>query len=95
MKWLSNFVEHCSIHRISIPAYAIEQQWWQSGVPKKWDVINVINIKKLCSLFSMACHYVALCQELVDTAVNGRPSLFRIYSVHQMETSPSHALLVY
>jgi hypothetical protein len=21
-------------HRISIPAYAVEQQWWQSGVPK-------------------------------------------------------------
>jgi hypothetical protein len=27
--------------------------------------------------------------------VNGRPSLFRIDSVHQMETSLSHALLVY
>jgi hypothetical protein len=22
------------VHRISIAAYAIEQQWWQSGVPK-------------------------------------------------------------
>jgi hypothetical protein len=24
----------CSHHRISIAAYAVEQQWWQSGVPK-------------------------------------------------------------
>jgi hypothetical protein len=29
------------------------------------------------------------------TPVNGRPSLFRIDSVHQMATSLSHALLVY
>jgi hypothetical protein len=62
---------------------------------KKWDVINVINIQKWCSLFSKACHYVAVFQEFDDTPVNDRPSLFRIYSVHQMETSPSHALLVY
>jgi hypothetical protein len=27
--------------------------------------------------------------------LNGRPSLFRIDSAHQMETSLSHALLVY
>jgi hypothetical protein len=40
-----------------------------------------------------ACHYVALFQ-FVDTPVNG-PSLFRIDSVHRMETSLSHALLVY
>jgi hypothetical protein len=24
----------CNVHRISIPAYAIEQQWWQLGVSK-------------------------------------------------------------
>jgi hypothetical protein len=24
----------CFSHRISIPAYAIEQRWWQPGVPK-------------------------------------------------------------
>jgi hypothetical protein len=42
-----------------------------------------------------ACHYVALFQEFVDTPVNGCPSLFRIDSVHQMETTLSHALLVY
>jgi hypothetical protein len=41
------------------------------------------------------CHYVALFQEFIDTAVNSRQSLFRIDSVHQMETSLSHALLVY
>jgi hypothetical protein len=41
------------------------------------------------------CHYAALFQEFVDTPVNGRPSLFRIYSVHQTETSLSHTLLVY
>jgi hypothetical protein len=62
---------------------------------KKWDFINVINIQKWCSLFSKACNYVALFQELIDTPVNGRPSLFRIDNVHQMETSFSHALLVY
>jgi hypothetical protein len=32
---------------------------------------------------------VALLQELVDTSGNGRPSLFGIDSVHQMETSLS------
>jgi hypothetical protein len=62
---------------------------------KKWDVINVINIQKWCSLFSKECHYVALFQEFVDTPVNGRPSLFRIDSVHQIVSSLSHALLVY
>jgi hypothetical protein len=36
-----------------------------------------------------------LLQEFVDTPINGRPSLFRIDSVPQMETSLSHALLVY
>jgi hypothetical protein len=45
--------------------------------------------------FSKLCHYVALFQELVDTPVNGRVSLFRIDNVHQMETSLSHAMLVY
>jgi hypothetical protein len=82
-------------HRISIPAYAIEQQWRQSGVPKKWNVINAIYIQKWCSLFSKALYYVCLFQEFVDTPVNSRPSLFGIDSVHQMETSISHALLVY
>jgi hypothetical protein len=38
---------------------------------------------------------VALFQKFVDTLVNGRPSPFRIDSVHQMETSLSHTLLVY
>jgi hypothetical protein len=33
--------------------------------------------------------------KIVDTPVNGRPSLFGIYSVHQIGTSLSHALLVY
>jgi hypothetical protein len=33
---------------------------------------------------------VALFQDIVDTPVNGRPSLFRIFSVYQMETSLSH-----
>jgi hypothetical protein len=32
---------------------------------------------------------------IIDTPDNGLPSLFRIDSVHQMETSLSHALLVY
>jgi hypothetical protein len=38
---------------------------------------------------------VALLQEFIDTPINDRPSLFRIDSLHQMETSLSHALLVY
>jgi hypothetical protein len=38
---------------------------------------------------------LALFQKFVDAPINGRPSLFRIDSVHQMETSLSHALLVY
>jgi hypothetical protein len=59
---------------------------------KKWYDIN---IQKWCSLFSNVCHCVAFFQEFVDTPVNGRPSLFRIDSVHQMESSLSHALLVY
>jgi hypothetical protein len=62
---------------------------------KKWNVINVINFQKWYSLFSKAGHYVALFQKFVDAPVNSRPSLFRIDSVHQMETSLSHALLVY
>jgi hypothetical protein len=33
--------------------------------------------------------------KIVDTPVNGRPSLFGIDSVLQMETSLSHALLAY
>jgi hypothetical protein len=44
---------------------------------------------------SNACHYVALFQEFVDTPVNGSQSLIRIDSVHQMETSFSHDLLIY
>jgi hypothetical protein len=32
---------------------------------------------------------MALFQEFIDTPVNGRPSLFGIDSVHQMETSLS------
>jgi hypothetical protein len=65
------------------------------GLSKKWYVINVVNFQKWYSLFSEAGHYVALFQKFVDTPVNGRPSLFRIDSVNQMETSLSHALLVY
>jgi hypothetical protein len=49
---------------------------------KKWNVINVINLQKWYSLFRKACYYVALFQEFIDTAVNGRPSLFRIDNVH-------------
>jgi hypothetical protein len=33
--------------------------------------------------------------KIIDTPVNARPSLFRIDSAHQMETSLSNALLVY
>jgi hypothetical protein len=45
-------------------------------------------------VFTKACHYVPLFQEFVNTLVNGRPSFFRIDSIHQMETSLSQALLV-
>jgi hypothetical protein len=40
------------------------------------------------------CHYVAFYQEFVDKPVNGPLSLFRIDSIHQMEISLSHVLLV-
>jgi hypothetical protein len=60
---------------------------------KKWN-INVVNIQKWYSLFSIAGHYVALLQKFDDMPINGRPSLFRIDSVHQMKTSLSHVLLV-
>jgi hypothetical protein len=49
---------------------------------KKLNVIFAINFQKWYSLFSKACHYVALFQEFVDTQVNGRASLFRIDSAH-------------
>jgi hypothetical protein len=51
--------------------------------------------KKWCSLISKAGHYVTLCQKILDTPVNDRPSLFGIDSIHWTETSLSHALLVY
>jgi hypothetical protein len=51
--------------------------------------------KKWYSLFSKTGHYVALFQTFVDMPINGRPSFFRIDTVHQMEISLSHALLVY
>jgi hypothetical protein len=54
---------------------------------------NIVNFQKWYSLFSEAGHYVALFQKFVDTPVKGRPSLFHIGSVHQVETSLSHALL--
>jgi hypothetical protein len=53
---------------------------------KKYNVINVIDFL-ICLLFSTAWHYVALFQEFVDMQVNCRPSVFRIYNIHQMETS--------
>jgi hypothetical protein len=34
MKNICDYVYHSLNHRISIPAYAIEQQLWQLGVPK-------------------------------------------------------------
>jgi hypothetical protein len=52
-------------------------------------------------IFKIDARYLArgsLCgslSKIIDTPVNGRPSLFCFDSVHQMETSLSHALLVY
>jgi hypothetical protein len=79
-------------HKISIPAYAIEQQYWQSGVPKNEMSLMSLIIKN--DARSLAGR-VAIFQEFVNTPVKGRPSLFGIDSVHQVETSLSHALLVY
>jgi hypothetical protein len=79
-------------YTISIPAYAIEQQCWQSGPKNEMSLMSLIF--KLI-LFSKAGHYVVLFQKLVDSPINSRPSLFLIDSVHQVETSLSHALLVY
>jgi hypothetical protein len=47
------------------------------------------------SLARRFTHYVAFFQDFVDTPINGRPSFFRIDRLHHMETSLSHALLVY
>jgi uncharacterized membrane protein (DUF485 family) len=60
---------------------------------KKFNVINVINFQNWYSLFSLSL--LALFKEFIDTPINGRLSLFRIDSVHHMQTSLSHALLVY
>jgi hypothetical protein len=67
---------HGFMHRISIPAYAIEQQW------SKNDMSLMTLIFKNDARSLQACHYVALFQEFVDTPVNSRPSLFHIDSVH-------------
>jgi hypothetical protein len=57
---------------------------------------NEMSLKFKNDARSLARHVnVALLKEFVDTPVNGRPSLFRIDSVLQMETSLSHALLLY
>jgi hypothetical protein len=80
-------------HRITIPAYAIEQEWWQLGVPK--NEMSLLSLILNNDTHSLVKHYVALFQKFIDTPINGRPSLFRIDSVHQMEFSLSHSLLVY
>jgi hypothetical protein len=63
---------------------------------KKLNVINDVSFLKsghyVCVVKTGHC--VALFQKFVDILINGRPSFFRIDSVHQMETSLSDALLV-
>jgi hypothetical protein len=54
--------QHLKNHRNSIHAYAIEQQWQQSDVPK--NEMSFVHVQKWCSLISKAGHYVALCQLL-------------------------------
>jgi hypothetical protein len=39
-------------HRISIPAYATEQQWWQSGVPK--NLMSLVSLIIKNDAFSIA-----------------------------------------
>jgi hypothetical protein len=80
-----------SDHRISVPAYAIEQQWYRGF--KKWKVINVVFKNDARSLHGVSLR--GTLSKIIDTPVYGRPSFFRINSVHQIETSLSHALLVY
>jgi hypothetical protein len=55
--------------------------------------VFAVNFQKWWSLITLAGHLVAL-SKIVDMLVNSRPSLFRIESVHQMETL-SRDLLVY
>jgi hypothetical protein len=65
-----------------------------TGVPK--NKMSFMSLIFKNDAFSIAKR--ALCgtiSKIIDTPVNGRPSLFRIDGVHQMETSLSDALLVY
>jgi hypothetical protein len=52
------------------------------GRSKNWNDINVGNFQKWYSFFSKPGHYVTLFQKFGDTPLNGRPSFFRIDSVH-------------
>jgi hypothetical protein len=73
-------------HHSATSAAAIEQN-------KKINVINVVNVQKDVRLVRRVT--MCLSAKIVDTLVFGRPSLYDIDSVHQIETSLSHALLVY
>jgi hypothetical protein len=66
----------------------------QSGVLKnEMSLMSLIFKNDARSLSTRVTMW--LFQKFDDTPVNGRPSLFRIDSVHQMLTSLSHGLLVY
>jgi hypothetical protein len=55
---------------------------------------NARSLERHMTESHIVTHYVAL-SKIVDTLVKGRPPLFDIDSVHQMETSLSHTLMVY
>jgi hypothetical protein len=44
-------IYNCIAHRISIPAYAVEQQWWQSGVPKSEKSLMSFIFKMMLVLY--------------------------------------------
>jgi hypothetical protein len=60
---------------------------------KKLNVINIIMFKNDARSLARRVTTWRTVSKIVDTPVN--PSLFGINSVYQMETSLSHALLVY
>jgi hypothetical protein len=82
------------MYRISFHAYAIKQQWWQYVPKNEMSLISFMSTIKNNSRSLAMRVTMWFCQKIVDTPVNGRLSLFGIDSVHQIETSLSHALLV-
>jgi hypothetical protein len=52
------YAHHCMYHRISIPAYTTEQQWWQSSVPiNEMSLIFKNDARSLARLVTMWLYF--------------------------------------